>query len=600
MGKRRIRETLTSSAVVRSKLEPLALSFVALGAFAAVTGSASPASALPIPPPNTTGLHYYGCFADVRYDDAAATADHANVVLYGDGGNEAVGARSIPELQALVANPNTRTMGVVLGVFNEFFGFAANGVPYARATDDWQSRWSTYKQMIAPYQANIVSFYIYDEPDPTDAALMSFISTVALQLKADFPNIHRQVTFTARGLDSSTVTIPDGLDWVGYDCYPGPFEECYDKELYDPSASYVWRSVPYYYAMLRAAIARSNLSYRPSLVVVPQAWELASAPDTSVNAQAAVLARAEREVALAESDPDVAMIMPFLWDTIPSEALMGTVDLPMIKTYYAALGRHVVNGSARLAYPTSVGASASYSESAPSYAFDYSPSTAWNSGGYPIQQIYASFADPIIATQMDFVTAQYPAGFTEHILSGANFETSTGQIANFSGSTADSQTLTWTGSQPLNWVVMQTQVSPSWVAWRDISIFASGTTRLYPSPLSATSGAASLPSLVDGDPATVWGSGGYPPAAADLDLRTPQSVSRIELVVEQSPAGYTHHDVYGGPTLDTLSVLGSFDGNTQSGQVLHLSGPFTNVRYIRVQTTVSPSWVAWREINVFR
>lgn len=574
----------------------------ALGTFVAIMGSTPFASALPLPQPNTAGLRYYGYFADLRYDDAAATADHANVVSgYGDYGNESVGTRTVSELKALVANPKTKTMGVVLTVGNEFFSYAANGVPVPREKSDWTSRWNTYKTMIKPYLANIVSFYLYDEPVTSDATLMSFLSTVAMQIKTDYPNIHRQVTFTAQGLDSSTVTIPNGLDWVGYDCYPGTFEECYDKEVLDPNNGYVWRSVPYYYAMLRAAIARSNLSYRPSLVVVPDARGMTGVPDASVNAQAAILSRVEREVAMAESDPDVAIVMPFLWDTIPDQQLVGIVDMPMLRTYYTALGKHIVNGSARLAYPTAVSATATYSaDNAPSYAFDYSSSTMWSSGGYPIQEIFASFADPIVATQMKFVTAQSPAGSTEHILAGANFETSTGVIAQFSGSTADNQTLAWTGSRPLNWVRMETQVSPSWVAWRDVSIFATGTTRIYPSPLSASGGSDSLVSLVDGSLSTAWSSGGYAPASADLDLRAPQTLSRIELVVEQSPAGSTHHVVYGGPTLNSLSVLGSFDGNTQSGQVLVLSGPFTGVRYLRVQTTASPSWVAWREINVFR
>ncbi|HVT99556.1 MAG TPA: discoidin domain-containing protein [Acidobacteriaceae bacterium] len=582
----------------------VALRLTALCAFAALTGVALQAFALPIPPPSKQGVRYYGYFADLRYDDAAATADQANIVCYGDFGNEEVGTRSVSELKALVANPKTKTMGVVLSVANEFFVFDQGGIPSPRATADWQSRWATYKKMIAPYMNNIVSFYLFDEPSVGDVTLMNFLGVVASRIQSDFantyPNIHRQITFTAQGLDSSTVTIPNGVDLVGYDCYPGTFQECYAKEIYDPKDPANWRSVPYYYAMLRAAVARSNLPYHMNLAVIPEAMEMASGPDTSVSAQAAILARAEREVALAENDPDVVMVMPFLWDTIPSEGLVGTADLPMVKTYYTALGQHFLNGSARLAYPTSVFASASYSAATgPSYAFDYSTSTMWSSGGYPIGDISAVFADPIVATQMNFVVAQSPAGFTRHVLSGANAGTSAGPIATFSGSTSDNQTITWTGSRPLNYVDLQTQASPSWVAWKDVSIFASGSTRIYPSPSSLASD-ASLAFLVDGDLATAWSSGGYAPASVDLDLHAPQTLSRVELVVEQTPAGYTHHVVYGGPTLGSLSVLGSFDGNTQSGQALVLSGTFTNVRYVRIQTTASPSWVAWREVNLFR
>jgi hypothetical protein len=44
-----------------------------------------------------------------------------------------------------------------------------------------------------------------------------------------------------------------------------------------------------------------------------------------------------------------------------------------------------------------------------------------------------------------------------------------------------------------------------------------------------------------------------------------------------------------------------FNGFTVDGQVLeHKPGTaWTNVRYVRVETNASPSWVSWKEIEVY-
>jgi hypothetical protein len=55
-----------------------------------------------------------------------------------------------------------------------------------------------------------------------------------------------------------------------------------------------------------------------------------------------------------------------------------------------------------------------------------------------------------------------------------------------------------------------------------------------------------------------------------------------------------------GPTPAELYLLQTFAGRTADGQVLEFSpdAPAQNVRYVRVVTTLSPSWVSWREIEV--
>lgn len=105
---------------------------------------------------------------------------------------------------------------------------------------------------------------------------------------------------------------------------------------------------------------------------------------------------------------------------------------------------------------------------------------------------------------------------------------------------------------------------------------------------------------VDGDGDTVWSAGTGPPGWIQVDLGASRRVSEIRLTVSQYPAGATHHRVgcalsAGGP----LTVLADLAGETTDLQVLSvkLEAP-VSCRLLRVDTLASPSWVAWREIEV--
>lgn len=107
---------------------------------------------------------------------------------------------------------------------------------------------------------------------------------------------------------------------------------------------------------------------------------------------------------------------------------------------------------------------------------------------------------------------------------------------------------------------------------------------------------------VDGDPGTVWNSGGGPLQWIQIDLGAAYDIGVIRLTVSQSPAGRTLHVVYGkGPgTGNDQTHLHTFDGVTQDSDVLIFTPaePLRDLRYIWIDTTRSPSWVAWREIEV--
>jgi hypothetical protein len=76
-------------------------------------------------------------------------------------------------------------------------------------------------------------------------------------------------------------------------------------------------------------------------------------------------------------------------------------------------------------------------------------------------------------------------------------------------------------------------------------------------------------------------------------------VSKVRLRVAQFPEGRTVHDIAvsvdGGP----LTRVHRFDGATAEGDVLEAEfAPVAGVTSVRVTTKSSPSWVAWKEVEI--
>ena len=105
---------------------------------------------------------------------------------------------------------------------------------------------------------------------------------------------------------------------------------------------------------------------------------------------------------------------------------------------------------------------------------------------------------------------------------------------------------------------------------------------------------------VDGVTSDWWGAGDFAPQWIEIDLGTTATVRLFRLVPSQSPAGKTRHELWVGPTQGELYLLHTFEGLTADLQTLEVAPdtPVQNVRYLRVVTTLSPSWVSWREIEV--
>ncbi len=107
---------------------------------------------------------------------------------------------------------------------------------------------------------------------------------------------------------------------------------------------------------------------------------------------------------------------------------------------------------------------------------------------------------------------------------------------------------------------------------------------------------------VDGFSGNWWGAGGPDPQWIEIDLGEPSVIAEVRLSVCQDPAGETIHRIrVKGPGTDNkFEVLYTFKGVTSDSDLLtyKLPQPKQGIRYIRIDTQESPSWVAWREIEV--
>jgi RHS repeat-associated protein len=122
------------------------------------------------------------------------------------------------------------------------------------------------------------------------------------------------------------------------------------------------------------------------------------------------------------------------------------------------------------------------------------------------------------------------------------------------------------------------------------------------SATASNSHETSSPSMaVDGDLNSAWNAGGHAPHWIEIDLGHERSISTLRLYVAQLPAGRTVHEVQVAGDDRDFETKHIFDGQTDNGDILEYSFcPYLDsVRYIKISTTLSPSWVAWYEIEIF-
>lgn len=265
---------------------------------------------------------------------------------------------------------------------------------------------------------------------------------------------------------------------------------------------------------------------------------------------------------------------------------------------------------------TPVAFSSSNSNSVPANVADNDPQTVWDSAGGAPQWIQMDLGQYVRISKVRLHIAQSTAGRSVHQVFAGATANNMSLIATFDGNTQDLQWLEILSSvESVRYLKIQTTVSPSNIAWREIQVFGGSsvapptapTPTPSPSPtvltpVSITASqvySSAVPGYVsDGNLQTAWSAGGFAPQWIQMDLGELSNVSKVRLNVAQDPAGQTTHQIYIGATADNLTLAGTLNGSTQTQQWLELSLIGNNVRYVKVLTTSSPSWVGWFEIEV--
>jgi hypothetical protein len=107
--------------------------------------------------------------------------------------------------------------------------------------------------------------------------------------------------------------------------------------------------------------------------------------------------------------------------------------------------------------------------------------------------------------------------------------------------------------------------------------------------------------ITDGSLNIEWASGTHGSQWVEIDLEKPHSINRVKLFVAQDPAGNTQHIVWAIRADGSRVLLGDLRGYTRGGDILQIAlpGMVHDVVRLRVETPVSNTWVAWREIEVY-
>ncbi len=210
---------------------------------------------------------------------------------------------------------------------------------------------------------------------------------------------------------------------------------------------------------------------------------------------------------------------------------------------------------------------------------------------------------------MRMLVSQNPAGQTTHVVTGGMSPAPTGVLQTVSRNTVDGQWLevSLDTAVSVRYIRITTTGSPSWVSWHELEFYRPAVlpalTRIVPAGVSAsgTYGSNAPGQAIDGNNDTPW-TATSAPQWIEVDLGAVVPLKKIRLLTSQNPAGQTTHVIKGDTVPAPGRELKVLSGNTADKQWLESSweGAPVNVRYVRIQTMSSPSWVSWHELEFYR
>ncbi len=269
-------------------------------------------------------------------------------------------------------------------------------------------------------------------------------------------------------------------------------------------------------------------------------------------------------------------------------------------------------------------------------AIDGDLDSVWNSQQFAPEWFSITFDDFYLVDRIEMVVTQLPAGPTTHeVWLGSGSDTRVLYKRLIGVHTEDGQTLEVAISPPrrLKEVFILTLDSPSWVAWREVRVFGwlsanpldaavkatLDTTSTRPkgdaAEISAPGGEnvsglglgfasaeeESAHLAIDDDPNSIWNSLLHPQQWFSISLDEQYLVDKVEMVVAQTPAGPTTHEVWLGNGSGTRTLYKRFASLlTEDGQTLEIAiDPPRSISEVLILTLDGPSSVAWREVRVF-
>jgi hypothetical protein len=124
---------------------------------------------------------------------------------------------------------------------------------------------------------------------------------------------------------------------------------------------------------------------------------------------------------------------------------------------------------------------------------------------------------------------------------------------------------------------------------------------VFPLSFSASQNGGDASKASDGDTCTIWNAGGSAPQSVTIDLGVETRIDAIVLVPEMTPNGSVRQAIAFSKDGRTFEVGHRVEAPMQTGVGVDLVLPKPETaRFVRVTTEQSPSWVAWREIGLFR
>jgi len=112
--------------------------------------------------------------------------------------------------------------------------------------------------------------------------------------------------------------------------------------------------------------------------------------------------------------------------------------------------------------------------------------------------------------------------------------------------------------------------------------------------------ASSTKFVTDGSVENFWNAGGYAPQWVQIDLQNNYDISSIKLIPETDRRGKTVQKISVSEDLKDWKEIDSFEEELFAGKaVIRNYKNILNIRAVKILTVSSPTWIAWREIEIF-